>query len=48
VLEYIGSCGQVYLTSADSGLEDVSEAAWWSVMSGRVERSGLVPVRGAA
>jgi DNA replication and repair protein RecF len=48
VLDYIGTCGQVYLTSADPGLEDVSEGAWWGVTGGRVERSGLVQVRGLA
>jgi hypothetical protein len=48
VLDYIGTCGQVYLTSADPGLEDVSEGAWWGVTGGRVEGSGLVHVRGLA
>jgi DNA replication and repair protein RecF len=48
VLEYIATCGQVYLTSADAGLEDVREAAWWGVTNGRVEQGGLVHVGGAA
>ena len=48
VLDHIGKAGQVFLTTADTDLEDRGRGTWWDVRAGRVSARGLTAVRGAA
>jgi len=48
VLRHIAGSGQVFLTTAEPGLPEVSGAAWWDVKGGAVAESMGVVVGGAA
>jgi DNA replication and repair protein RecF len=48
VLAHVAAVGQVFLTTADTGVPDAQRATWWEVNGGRVTEPRFSTVRGAA
>ena len=48
VLRHVGGSGQVFLTTAESGLPEGSSAAWWDVKGGTVAESMGAVIGGTA